>query len=159
MTRINLHGGICPSCAKKFKAAPPADMPNGSPFGDNLRALVLYLRFAQNIALERLSTLLSTLFGLDVSEGAIVEMLRASRTAFAAQREAIRARLLSGTVLQSDETGLRVGKANWYLWVFHHEDSAVFVAKPTRAQTVVSDFLGDVRPDYWVSDRYAGQMG
>jgi transposase len=159
VTRINLHGGTCPSCAKKFKAAPPADMPKGSPFGDNLRALVLYLRFAQNIALERLSTLLSTLFGLDVSEGAIVEMLRASRTAFAAQREAIRARLLSGTVLQSDETGLRVGKANWYLWVFHHADSAVFVAEPTRAQTVVADFLGDVRPDYWVSDRYAGQMG
>lgn len=159
VTRINLHGGTCPSCAKKFKATPPADMPKGSPFGDNLRALVLYLRFAQNIALERLSTLFSTLFRLDISEGAIVEMLRAARTAFAAQREAIRARLLAGTVLQSDETGLRVGKANWYLWVFHHEDSAVFVAEPTRAQTVVSDFLGDVRPDYWVSDRYAGQMG
>jgi len=159
VTRVNLHGGSCPVCAKKFKAAPPADMPKGSPFGDNLRALVLYLRFAQNIALERLSTLLSTLFALDVSEGAIVEMLRASGAAFAAQREAIRARLLSGTVLQSDETGLRVGKANWYLWVFHHEDNAVFVAKPTRAQTVVADFLGDVRPDYWVSDRYAGQMG
>lgn len=66
VTRVNLHGGTCPSCAKKFKAAPPADMPKGSPFDDNLRALVLYLRFAQNIALERLSTLLSTLFGLDV---------------------------------------------------------------------------------------------
>jgi transposase len=159
VTPINLHGGTCPGCAKKFKAAPPADMPKGSPFGDNLRALVLYLRFTQNIALERLSTLLSTLFGLDVSEGAIVEMLRASRKAFAAQRAAIRARLLAGTVLQSDETGLRVGKANWYLWVCHHEDSAVFVAEPTRTQTVVADFLGDVRPDYWVSDRYAGQMG
>jgi hypothetical protein len=34
--------------------------------------------------------------------------------------------------------------------VFHHADIAGFVAKPTRAQTVLSDFLGDVRPDYWV---------
>lgn len=158
VTRVTLHGGTCPSCAKKFKAAPPADMPKGSRFGNNLRALVLYLRFAQNIAMERLSTLLFTLFGIEVSEGAIVDMLRAARAAFASQREAIRTRLLAGTVLQSDETGLRVGKANWYLWVFHHEDSAV-VAKPARAQTVVSDFLGDMRPDYWVSDRYAGQMG
>jgi hypothetical protein len=31
--------------------------------------------------------------------------------------KAIRARLLSGTALQSDETGLRVGKKNWWLWV------------------------------------------
>jgi transposase len=52
------------------------------------------------------------------------------------------------TALQSDETGLRVGKKNWWLWVFHHEDSAVFVAKPSRAKAVVEDFLGDFRPDY-----------
>ena len=45
------------------------------------------------------------------------------------------------------------------MWVFHHEDSAVFVAKPTRAQTVIADFLGDFTPQYWVSDRYAGQLG
>ena len=45
------------------------------------------------------------------------------------------------------------------MWVFHHEDSAVFVAKPTRAQSVIGDFLGDFTPQYWVSDRYAGQMG
>jgi transposase len=159
VTRIALHGGTCPNCSKKFKAAPPADMPKGSPFGENLRALVLYLRFTQNIALERLSTLLSTVLGLEISEGAIVNILRSAREAFAAQREVIRKRLLSGTILQSDETGLRVGKDNWYLWVFHHEDSAVFLAKPTRAQSVIGDFLDDFSPDYWVSDRYAGQMG
>lgn len=159
VTRVTLAGGTCPDCGKRFKAAPPADMPRGSPFGDNLRALVIYLRFTQNIALERLSSLLSTMLGLEISEGALVNILQAAREAFARQREAIREALLSGTALQSDETGLRVGKANWYLWVFHHEDSAVFVAAPTRAQSVIGDFLGDFRPDYWVSDRYAGQMG
>ena len=72
---------------------------------------------------------------------------------------AIRAKLLGGTTLQSDETGLRVGKKNWWLWVFHHDDSAFFVAAPSRAKKVVEDFLGDFRPDFWVSDRYGGQMG
>jgi transposase len=159
VTRVTLYGGSCQDCGKKFKAAPPVDMHKGSPFGETLRALILYLRFTQNIALERLSTLLSTILGLEISEGAIVNILSDARDAFAKQREAIREKLLSGTALQSDETGLRVGKANWYLWVFHHQDSAIFVAAPTRAQTVVADFLGDFRPQYWVSDRYAGQMG
>jgi len=157
--RVTLAGGTCPNCSKPFKAPPPPDMPKGSPFGENLRALVLYLRFTQNIALERLSTLLSAMLGLDISEGAIVNILAAARGAFVAQRESIRARLLSGTILESDETGLRVCKDNWYLWVFHHADSAVFVAKPTRAQSVIGDFLGDFTPQYWVSDRYAGQLG
>jgi transposase len=43
--------------------------------------------------------------------------------------------------------------------VFHHDDGAVFVAEPSRAKKVVEEFLGDFRPDYWVSDRYGGQMG
>ena len=159
VTRVMLHGGVCPCCGKRFKAAPPADMPPGSPFGPNLRALVIYLRFTQNIAFERLARLMSDLLGLDISEGALVNMLDASREAFAAQTNAIRARLLSGTALESDETGLRVGKKNWWLWVFHHENSAVFVTKPSRAKTVVAEFLGGFRPDFWVSDRYGGQMG
>jgi transposase len=159
VTRVTLYGGVCPCCVRKFKAAPPPDMPTGSPFGTNLRALVIYLRFTQGIALERLTILLSDVLGLDISEGAIVNMLDAARDCFAAQMKAIRARLLSGTALQSDETGLRVGKKNWWLWVFHHQDSAVFVVKPSRGKKVVADFLGDWRPDFWVSDRYGGQLG
>ena len=159
VTRVTLHGGTCACCAKTFKAPAPQDMPQGSPFGPNLRALAIYLRFTQGIAFERLATLLSDLLGLEISEGALVNMLDAARTPFAAQTNAIRERLLSGTVLQSDETGLRVGKKNWWLWVFHHDDSALFDVEPSRGKRVVAAFLGDFRPDIWVSDRYGAQMG
>ena len=134
-------------------------MPRGSPFGPNLRALAIYLRFTQGIAFERLASLLSNLLGLEISEGALVNILAASRPAFAARANDIRERLLAGTVLQSDETGLRVGKKNWWLWVFHHADSAVFEVEPSRGKRVVAAFLGDVRPAVWVSDRFCAQMG
>lgn len=146
VTRVTLHGGVCPCCAKKFKAAPPSGMEPGSPFGENLRALVIYLRFTQGIAFERLARLLSDILGLEISEGALVNMLEAAREAFAAQINHIRARLLSGTILQSDETGLRVGKRNWWLWVFHHDDSAIFVIEPSRGKCVVEGFLGASAP-------------
>jgi hypothetical protein len=45
---------VCLCCAKRFKAAPPAGLEPGSPFGPNLRALALYLRFTQAISFERL---------------------------------------------------------------------------------------------------------
>jgi transposase len=64
--------------------------------------------------------------------GTLVNLLDTARDAFACQTSHIRVDLLSGTALQSDETGLRVGKTNWWLWVFHFEDSAVFVAAPLR---------------------------
>jgi transposase len=38
VTRVVLHGGICPGCAKPFKAPAPVGLEPGSPFGPNLRA-------------------------------------------------------------------------------------------------------------------------
>ncbi len=77
----------------------------------------------------------------------------------AAASAAIRARLLAGTAICSDKTGLRVGKRSWWLWAFHHGDSAVFMAHPRRAKAAIEQFPGDARPDFWVSDRYGAQMG
>jgi len=159
VTRVTLFGGTCPCCAKRFKAPPPQGLQPGSPFGPNLRALVIYLRFTQGISFERLAKLLSDLLGLEISEGALVNMLEASRESFATQTSLIRARLMCATAMESDETGLRVGKRNWWLWVFHHKDNAVFVVEPSRGKCVPHAFLGDHRPDFWVSDRYGGQMG
>jgi transposase len=156
---VTLHGGVCPCCAERFKAEPPRGLEPGSPFGPNLRALVIYLRSVQGIPLARLSDVLKDLFGLDISEGALVNILGDSREPFAVQTSLIKARLRAGTALASDETGLRVGKANWWLWVFHHGDSAIFVADAHRSKAVVEAFLGEWRPDCWISDRLASQMG
>ena len=68
VTRVTLLGGLCPCCAKPFKAAPPAGLEPGSPFGPNLRAFAIYLRFTQAISFERLSRLFSDLLGLEISE-------------------------------------------------------------------------------------------
>src|SRR4051812_26561463 len=83
VTRVTLHGGVCPCCRRRFRAAPPAGLAPGSPFGPNLRAFVLYLRFAQAIPFERLARLMSGLLGLEISEGALANMLEASGSAFA----------------------------------------------------------------------------
>jgi len=159
ITRVTLHGGKCRCCAKRFKAEAPAGLEPGSPFGPNLRAFVIYLRFTQGVAFARLSRLMRDLFGLDISEGALVNILSAARQRFAAASAAIRAKLLSGSVICSDETGLRVGKRSWWLWVFHHGQNAFFLTHPRRSKEAVEQFLGDVRPDAWVSDRYGAQAG
>jgi transposase len=159
VTRVVLHGGVCPCCRAKFKAAPPEGLEPGSPFGPNLRAFVLYLRFGQAIPFERLERLMRDLFGLEISEGALANMMEDAAPAFAAQTNRIKERLLSGTAIASDETSVRVGKKTFWTWVFHHADSACFVIRPSRSKAVVAEFLGDVRPDFWISDRLGAQMG
>jgi transposase len=62
-------------------------------------------------------------------------------------------------VICSDETGFRIGKQNNWIWVFQHGDCCCFVSAPTRGKVVVAEFLGDVRPLVWVSDRLTSQAG
>jgi transposase len=159
VTRIRLHGGFCPCCAARVKGTPPVGLESGSPFGPNLRALVLYLRFAQGIPFARLARLLSDLLGLALSEGALANILAGSTAVFARQAEVLRQRLLCGTLLQSDETSARVANKTWWIWVFHDGDTACFVIRPSRGKQVVKEFLSAFRPEIWVSDRLAAQMG
>ena len=158
VTRVVLHGGICPCCRKRFKARAPEGLEPGSPFGPNLRALLIYLRTAHAISFERLAQLAADLFGLSISEGALANILADSAPAFTQASGTIRKELLSSSVLASDETSVRVGKKTWWTWVFHHAASAFFVIAPSRGRNVVEEFLGTHRPDYWVSDRLAAQM-
>ena len=158
-TRVVLRHGTCPCCCKAFKAAPPPGMEPGSPFGANLQATVLHLRHCHATSYERTATLLDVQFGVKLSEGALASMLKAAAPAFAAQVAPIRQRLLSGTVIGSDETRFRVGKDNWWLWVFQNPDSCYFIMAPGRGKDVVAQFLDGVRLPAWVSDRLGSQAG
>ena len=159
VTQVTLRGGVCPGCAKPFKARAPEGLEPGSPYGPNVRALVFYLRFVQCIPLARLAGLLFDMLGLEISEGGLVNILKAGQAAFSEQAARFKADLKTGQVIASDETGKRVGKTNRWLWVFHHGPTALFLGNQSRSKAVVEAFLEDWRPDFWVSDRYGGQMG
>jgi transposase len=159
ITRVILRRGTCPCCRTAFKAEPPPGMEPGAPFGENLRATVVHLRQCHAVSYERLASVLDVQFGVKLSEGALAAMLKAAAPAFAAQVVPIRRRLLAGTVIGSDETRFRLGKANWWLWVFQNADSCCFVVEPGRDKDVVARFLGGVRPRVWISDRLGSQAG
>ncbi len=72
VTRVRLFGG-------RATAVAPCGLQPGSPFGQSVTALVVYLHYAQAIGLERLAALMGDLFGLAISEGAISNMLARAR--------------------------------------------------------------------------------
>lgn len=159
VTRVEVWGGTCPCCEKRFRAAPPRGLEPGSPWGPKLRAAVLYLRMRHAVSIERLRELCRDLLGLDISEGAIIGILKDAAAPAAKTVSALEAELLSGTCLASDETGVRVGKKTGWLWIFHHGATAVFRIAMSRGKDVVEGFLGEHRPDFWLSDRLGSQMG
>jgi transposase len=159
ITRIHRHRGVCPSCRRGFSAPPPAGMPPGSPFGPDLTALILHLHVTQAIGFERLVRLLDEVFGVRLSEGAIANMLARAETPLTAAAETTAAEVRSSKVVASDETSARVEGKNWWQWVLLSSTAVHHLIADSRGAAVLTDFLGETKPDVWVADRYAAQAG
>jgi transposase len=159
ITRVHRHRGMCPSCRRNFSAPAPQGMPLGSPFGPDLTALILHLHVTQAIGFERLVRLLDEVLSIRISEGAIANMLARAQTPLATAAETTAAEVRRSKVVASDETSARVEGKNWWQWVLLSSTAVHHLIAESRGAAVLTDFLGDTKPEVWVADRYAAQAG
>src|SRR4029450_10913603 len=77
----------CPACQARVAAPRPAGAAS-TPFGARLHATAVSLKCFQALSYERLQRALSDLFGLTISQGGLMAMLRRAQARFAPGREA-----------------------------------------------------------------------
>jgi transposase len=148
----------CAQCGKVTNASVPRAA-QGTPFGRRIHALALYLKTNQLFSYQRLQGVFRDLFGLDISQGALMNMFKRTAPIFAAKRDDALVALRRADVVACDETGMRIEGCNGYQWVFCAADAVVHTAVFSRAAQVVRDTMAGHRPDVWISDRYSGQQG
>jgi transposase len=148
----------CPGCGARVVAAPPPAA-TGTPFGPRLHAVATYLKTFQSLSYERLQATLADLFGLPVSQGGLMNLLRRAQNCFQAGRAQAVVALRCAEVVASDETGVRIEGSTGYHWVFRCKDAVVHHADPTRAAAVVAAMMDGHQPAVWLSDRYSAQQG
>ena len=153
--RLALH---CPWCGTRTVAPVPEEA-RGTPFGPRLHAVATYLKSFQALSYERLQATLSDLFGLTLSQGGLMNLLRRAQARFQSGREAAVSALRRAEVVASDETGVRIEGSNAYHWVFRSAQAVVHQASPTRGAVVVRAMMDGHRPVVWLSDRYTAQQG
>jgi transposase len=148
----------CPGCGARVVAAPPSAA-TGTPFGPRLHALATYLKTFQSLSYERLQATLADLFGVPISQGGLMNMLRRAQNCFQAGREQAVAVRRRAELVASDETGVRIEGSTGYHWVFRSPEVVVHHAAPTRAASVVCEMMDGHKPEVWLSDRYSAQQG
>jgi transposase len=148
----------CPACGTRVVAPVPAAA-KGTPFGPRVHAVATYLKTFQSLSYERLQRAFADLFGLTLSQGGLMNLLRRAQGAFAAERNKAVAALRQAKVIASDETGVRIEGSNAYHWVFRCAEAVVHHASPTRGAIVVRTMMDGHRPAVWCSDRYSAQQG
>ena len=149
---------LCPTCGTRVVAAVP-EAARGTPFGPRLHAVATYLKTFQALSYERLQGALSDLFGLTLSQGGLMNLLRRAQGRFAEGQVRAVSSLRRAEVVASDETGVRIEGSNAYHWVFHSPEAVLHHASPTRAASVVREMMDGHRPAVWLSDRYTAQQG
>ena len=147
----------CAQCGASAKAAAPA-VATSSPFGPRIHAPAIYLEGFQALSCERLSGLFGDIFGLGVSEGALMNMFIRARPRFGIEAGKAKATLRAARVVASDETGVRIEGANSWHWVFHCKDAVVHQPDHSSAARVVDDVMAGHKPAVRISDRHSAQQ-
>jgi transposase len=152
------YAARCGGCGHRTKGAYPAGLEPTRTFGPQIEALLGYFHERHHVSYERLVELCRDVFGLPISEGGIDKALGRLAERARPTYEALGAAVRASPVIGSDETGARVaGKTAWQ-WVFQTPEASYHVIVPRRNAEVIAAFLGDTRPEGWVSDLWAPQV-
>ena len=152
------YAARCRGCGTRTKGTYPAGLEPSRTFGPGLEALLGYLHERHHVGYERLAEVCRDVFGLSISEGGIDLALRRLAERARPTYESLGAEVRAGPVIGSDETGARVaGQTAWH-WVFQTPAASYHVIVPRRNAEVITSFLGDTRPEGWVSDLWAPQV-
>jgi transposase len=155
----------CARCGVAAKGpAPP--VATTTPLGSRIRARAIYLMGFQPLSYELLRGLFHDAFGLEVSEGALMNMFIRSRSRFRKEAERAQAILRAARVVASDEAGVPatnefvadIEGTNSYHRVFHCKDAVVHQPDYHRAARVVEEMMDGRAPAVWISDRYSAQQ-
>src|SRR5215213_1630063 len=152
------YAARCAGCGTRTKGAYPEGLEPTRTFGPQIEALLGYFHERHHVSYERLVELCRDVFGLTISEGGIDKALGRPAERARPTYEAIGAQVRAGPVIGSDETGARVaGKTAWQ-WVFQTPEASYHVIVPRRNAEVIAAFLGEARPEGWVSDLWSPQL-
>jgi transposase len=157
VTQVERYGCNCPNCGTAQLAAVPERLAAGSPFGDSIAALVTTLRYSHAISYARMQQVMQEVFGLEISEGAIANLLLRVKGQLSTTVNGIVTRLRHARIIGSDETSARVNGVNQWEWTFQNDEICLHVIRPSRGADVIREVLAGQCPAVWISDLFSAQ--
>jgi len=150
-----LHALTCPGCRHVTRAHLPDGVPTGA-FGPTVVATVTVLMGLCRLGKRTVQEVLSNMFGLDMSLGAVVGCQDIGSTAIAAPVEEAKAFVRKASVKHSDETSWPEGpkRAKVWLWTVVTATVVVFAIQRQRSAEAAKTLLGKLG-GVLVSDRYS----
>jgi len=109
---------VCPNCGKKVRTPFPEGVNAPVCYGANLKSLVVYLVEAMNAPTNKVKTFVKEIFGIDMSEGTICNMVQDTKKKGLPAYEKIHDMMLGEPVVGGDETTENINGKQWWLWAW-----------------------------------------
>src|SRR5947209_4509262 len=131
----------CPVCFHLTRAPFPAAVSAPAQYGTSIQSVATYLVEGQCVPYARASQLLRELLGVQLSAGSIASFVKTCHEQLTEVETQLKAALVKARVLNQDETGLRVGKAGWWVHVCSTERLTHYAAHRHRGRKAL-DAIG-----------------
>lgn len=147
--------GTC-HCGCQCKGEFPQEATAPVSYGPNVHALVGYMSTLQSIPFKRMVDILNNVFGLQISQGTVSNILQRMRKKAVKEMDAIRQGIGQAQVVGADETGVKIdGKQHW-VWTFQTDALTYMTVDKSRGKAVIDKHFPDGLPQsILVTDRHA----
>ena len=153
-TKHIIHRCYCKKCDKIVEPEIEEALPNAR-FGLKLMLLVLILKLDCRIPSNKVTSILSSVFGVKISDGEIYNILRQLSEAFGDYYSEIEKRIKEALIKNIDETSWRINGKNYWLWIFINKEIALYVVRKKRSSKVPIEILGNQEGKIIIEDRFS----
>jgi transposase len=147
---------VC-SCGYVSKGNYPSGVDAPICYGKNTQALIAYLSARQYVPYKRLEEMLRSVFGLNICQGSIKNILHKTSSKLAPVYETIRQSVLDSPVIGGDETSVNINGKNHWVWTFQNNKATFIGIHPKRGYKAIVDLMPEgfenttIVSDCWAS--------
>ena len=147
----------CPHCQTISTASFPQGVSQPMNYGDNIRALIIYLLNFQLLPVGRTANLLKDFLGIDISKGTVVNIQNECSSNLIPFEQTTVSLLQKQTVAHFDETGFYIENLRQWLHVASTKELTLYLPHAKRgkeamdAMGVLPGFEGTAIHDFWSS--------
>lgn len=125
-------------------------------YGPNVDALVGYMSTLQSIPFKRMVDILNNVFGLEMSQGTVSNILQRMRKKAEKEMAVIRDAVGQSEVVGADETGVRINGTQHWIWTFQTDALSYLAVDKGRGKAVIDKHFPQGLPEsILVTDRHA----
>ena len=160
VTEHRKYQASCPNCHHVQQSRYPIPLSKSKTmYGSFLSSFVSYLSARQYLPIARIQELIKLMYGQQLSEGTIVNMIKKQANQLGQVHDQIRQAIQSSKLIGSDETGCSInGKTHW-VWVFQNYTYTYLNVSTSRGfKTIENLFPEGFKNSVLVSDRWPAQL-